>query len=215
MRKNLSIIENHPELSVLFPKGSIIVANKRENNVKDLLLRADPCNIKEDLYQNKPMGYSKCDKRNCDSCQNYVDETTSIISNATGRKFTIRRESSCQTKHLIYVAYCKVCGKQGVGSTICWKLRLSNYKCHIKKGKPTCRIVRHFLDECNNEALQNIRFIIVDVVNNVENLTGEEVEGILLAKEKFWIGTLVSQHKGLNSMHDWNRKNRRDKENVT
>ena len=88
MSKNLSIIEKHPELSILFPTGSVIVANKRENNLKDLLLRADPYNIKEDLYQNKPMGYSKCDKRNCDSCQNYVDETTSIISNATGRKFT-------------------------------------------------------------------------------------------------------------------------------
>ena len=54
---------------------------------------------------------------------------------ATGVKFKIRRDSNCNTKNVIYLAYCKKCYKQGVGSCIEWKPRLRNYKSHIKKKK--------------------------------------------------------------------------------
>ena len=49
IKSNLHIIENQPEIANLFPSGSIFVANKKENNLKDLLLQSDPYNIKEDL----------------------------------------------------------------------------------------------------------------------------------------------------------------------
>ena len=113
---------------------------------------------------------------------------------------------------MIYVAYCDTCGKQGVGSTVCWKPRLSNYKCHIKKAKPTCRIVQHFLDVCKDVTLSNLKFILVDCVNNADDISKNEIETLLLKKEQFWIGTLVTQHQGLNSSHDWYRKKRSDRE---
>ena len=211
IKSNAFIIEEYPALRVLFPKGSIIVANKRENNLKDLLVRGDPYNIKQDLCGNVESGYVSCNKK-CDSCQNFVDVTTHVTSNATGRRFRIIRDSTCTSKNVIYVAYCSQCGKQGVGSTTSWKTRLANYKSHIKKKIPTCKIVKHFIDDCAIDPLHNIRFIIVDVVNNVDNLSLEELDKILLKKEKFWIGTLVSQHKGLNGTHDWNRTKRSDKQ---
>ena len=34
-------------------------------------------------------------------------------------------------KIVIYVAYCLNCQKQCVGSTVCWKARLKNYKSNI------------------------------------------------------------------------------------
>ena len=176
-----------------------------------MLLRSDPYNIKKDLTSNQELGYIKCNK-NCDSCNNYVKETTSITSHATGRRFKIRRESTCTSKNVIYVAYCKSCGKQGVGSTVAWKSRLSNYKSHIKNKIPTCRIVRHFIEDCPDDSLCNFGFIIVDVVNNTNDLSKTQIDTILLQKEKFWIGTLLTQHKGLNGKHDWNRSKRTDRE---
>ena len=47
---------------------------------------------------------------------------------------------------------------------------------------------------------------LIDAVNNVDGLNDVEIDGLLLEKEKFWIGSLVTMHKGLNSSHDWNRK---------
>ena len=211
INQHLHIIENQPELANIFPTGTVIVANKKEPNLGDLLLRSDPNNIKQDLTNSNELGYTKCDK-NCDSCKNYVDETTSIKSFATGRTFIIRRESTCTSKNVIYVAYCKTCGKQGVRSTISWKARLANYKCHIKKKVPSCKIVKHFIEECPDENLSNIGFIIVDAINNTDRLTKLEIDALLLAKEKFWIGTLVTQHQGLNGTHDWGRKKRTERE---
>ena len=110
--------------------------------------------------------------------------------------------------------YNKQCNLQGVGSTTCWLPRLRNYKSHINKKKYTCNIVKHYLDVCkdSDNPCRYLRFILVDVVNNTENLSVEEVDNLLLQKEKFWIGTLVTQHKGLNGSHDWNRSKRFDKE---
>jgi len=89
---------------------------------------------------------------------------------------------------------------------------LSYYKSHIKKTKRTCRIVTHFIDVCVDNCFNNLRFILVDALNNVENLTTEEIDDLLLRKEKFWNGTLVTQHQGLNGTHDWNRKTRCERE---
>ena len=195
-------------LNALYPKGSIMVAFKREQNIKDLLLRGDPYNIKVDLEDNETHGYKKCGSSRCDSCNNFVDGTSVVKSHATGKIYKIRRDITCSTKFVIYVAYCTFCGNQGVGSTVCWKPRLRNYKSHIKKSKYTCRIVKHFIDVCVDHSLNNLRFILVDKLNNVENLTHDEIENLLLGKEKFWSGTLVTQHQGLNGTHDWNRKKR-------
>ena len=211
IKSNLHIIENQPEIANLFPSGSIFVANKKENNLKDLLLRSDPYNIKEDLTSHQELGYIKF-KKNCDSCNNYVLETTSIRSHATGRLFKIRRESSCTSKNVVYVAYCKTYGKQGVGSTIAWKTRLSNYKSHIKNKIPTCRIVRHFIENCHDETLSNFGFVIVDVINNENQLSKSQLDLLLLQKENFWIVTLLTKHKGLNGKHDWNRSKRTERE---
>ena len=189
-----------------------MVAYKRENNLKDLLVRGDPYAVKNDMIDNLNHGYVKCHQSRCDSCKNYVDETSFIKCHATGRIFKIRRDITCNTRYVIYVAYCTDCGKQGVGSTVSWKPRLSNYKSHIKNGIPTCRIVKHFINVCKNPTLKNMRFILVNALNNVDNISKEEIDDLLLQKEKFWSGTLVTQHQGLNGSHDWNRKKRCEKE---
>ena len=87
---------------------------------------------------------------------------------------------------------------------------MRNYKSHISKGRKTCHIVKHFIDV--HKGFENLRFILIDFVDNVDGLSTEKIDELLLEKEKFWIGTLLTQHKGLNSTHDWVREKRNDRE---
>ena len=90
MKENFHLSQNNKILKGSFPENSILVANKREHNLKDLLRRSDLYNIKRDLLDNTKHGY-KHSKRKCDFCNNFVDEATAIRSFATGRIFKIRR----------------------------------------------------------------------------------------------------------------------------
>ena len=84
-------------------------------------MRSDPYNIKDDQKLKEDHNYTKCSYKNYDSSKNFVDETSYILCNATGRKYKIRRDTSYNSKNVIYVAYCIECMKQGVGSTTSWK----------------------------------------------------------------------------------------------
>ena len=90
-------------------------------------------------------------------------------------------------KNIIYLAYCKKCYKQGVGSCIEWKPRLRNCKSHIRNNNPTCRIVEHFIDDCNDPHLpfKYLGLLIIDVLNNVDDLYENDIESLLLHKENF------------------------------
>ena len=158
--------------------------------------------------------YSKC--RGCDSCKNFVSGSPSVRSTATGKVFKVRKSMNCNTPNVIYVAECKKCKKQGVGSTINWKPRLRNYKSHIIKRHLTCRIVKHFIEDCPNEEnpITNLRFHIIDTVDNTSGYSLEKVDELLLEKEKRWIRNLVTVHKGMNSTHDLNRTKRTEREKL-
>ena len=132
---------------------------------------------------------------------------------ATKKIYKVRRSTSCVSKNVIHIAFSLNCLKQGVGSTVYWKLRLQNYKSHIKKKVQSCSIVSHFICVCSDtdDASRNIRFIIIDQLNNTNHLFREDIDDILLQKERFWNSTLVTIHKGLNSTHDWNRKRRTER----
>ena len=106
-------------------------------------------------------------------------------------KYWIRRDSMCTAKNVIYLAYCTKCGEQGTGSTVSWKPRLSNYKSHIKQSVHSCKIVKHFIEKCNDPIVpfKYLRFVILDVLTNTESLSKDDIEDLLLKKEKFWCGT--------------------------
>ena len=73
----------------------------------------------------------------------------------------------------------------------------------------TCSIVNHFIDVCSHtDDPSRNRFIIIDQLNNTNSLSPDpdDIDDLLLQKERFWISMFVTIHKGLNSTHDWNRK---------
>ena len=76
---------------------------------------------------------------------------------------------------------------------ICILEATPNYKSHIKSNMKSSKIVTHFLEEC--KWVFNLRFVIVDVLNNVDHFPSDEIEDLLCKKEQFCIGTLVTQQK--------------------
>ena len=188
--KHLPLLCESNTLKDAFPRESIFVAFKRFPNLKELMVRADPYSREVDHSQDPNPGYVRCNKRSCDSCDNFVDIVSSFKCNATGKTFKIRRSLSCSTQYVVYMAYCTKCKQQGAGSTNNWKPRLANYKSHIKKGIKTCSIAKHFIESCcdNEEPFKYLRFVILDRVNNYIEKSSEEIEKIMLEKEKFWIG---------------------------
>ena len=53
---------------------------------------SEPYNIKDGQQLKEDPCFTKCSYKNCDSCNNFVDKTTYIEYNATGRKYKIRRD---------------------------------------------------------------------------------------------------------------------------
>ena len=218
-----NIIQKHAHIldnCQIMENKEIMVAYKREKNLKELLTRADPYNIINNV-DDEMYTYVPCKKR-CDSCTNFVvakssfecfSAKSSFECFATKRVYKVRRSASCVSKNVTYIAFCLNCLKQGVGSTVDRKPRLRNYKSHIKKKVRSCSIVNHFIDVCSDTAdpSRNIRFIIINQLDNVNSLSLDEIDDLLLQKERFLISTLVTIHKGLNSTHDWNRKRRTER----
>ena len=96
---------------------------------------------------------------------------------------------------MIYLVYCTKCGKQVVGSSKNWESWLSNHKSHIKKKVKSCSIVKHFIDSCTATVIPSKYFRFI-------NSSKEKIEfDLLLEKDKFWIETLSTIHKGLNGYH--------------
>ena len=72
--------------------------------------------------------------------------------------------------------------------------------------------MRHFIENCIDYGFKILRFTTVDCLNNVDGLRDDEIDNVLLKREKFWIRTLVKPHHRLNSKHDLNRKKRCERE---
>ena len=174
--------------------------------MKELLTRAVPYNIINNV-DDETHTYVPCKER-CDSCANFVVTKSSFKCFATKSVFKVRRSTSCISKNIIFIEFCLNCLKQGVRPTVDWKPRLQNYKSHLKKKVQSCSIVNHFIDVCSDtdDPSGNIRSIIIDQLNNTNSLSLDEVDNLLLQKERFWILTFVTIHKEFNSTHDWNRK---------
>ena len=73
-----------------------------------------------------------------------------------------------------------------------------------------CNIFNQFTDVCSDTdgPSRNIKLIVIDQLNNINSLSPDEIDDLLLQKERFWISTLITIHKVLNSIHDWDRKRR-------
>ena len=65
IKKHSYLVFDTPSLKEIFKPGDIVVANKRGQNLRELLTRADPYSIKSEVNDTQEHGYKKCNKT-CD-----------------------------------------------------------------------------------------------------------------------------------------------------
>ena len=166
IKSHIHLTYNSPTLAEIFPKGSIIPPYRRAKNIKELL-----AGRKRSNYNNHDNSVTVCCKCNskCDFCKNYFKESKIFHSAFTNRFYTIRQNLNYKSRNVIYVATCKKCNVQYVGSTANeFKVRFRNHKSARLTNKSTCELAIHFNKEEHH--MSDFEFIVIEkIVNESDN----------------------------------------------
>jgi len=207
IRKHLGILESNPKLKEFFPPNSIIASFRRSKNLKELLAPSRyGSNTKvEEVVEVK--GCFKCKRTRCDLCRNYFVESNSFQSFQTGKSYKIRLKLSCDSKNVIYLASCKKCNLQYIGSTTTdFRVRFRNHKSAMLTKKKTCEVAVHFNRTPHD--LNDFSFQCIDQVQINANNTSN-IEKLLITKEAYWSAQLFSLAPfGLNKRQEFHSKKR-------
>ena len=147
-------------------KTRMMIGFRRHKNLKEILSPAAfPTNKNKQVVLDT--GCKKCNKK-CYVCRDFLQESPTITSLATGIKYKIKESLSCKDDWVVYCATCLKCQKQDVGSTVTeLYTRWSNHKSHINTKKKTCTLAKHFIEQkCG---LQSLKVTLIEKVN-VKNL---------------------------------------------
>ena len=182
-----------------------MMAFRRPKSLQDYLVRAKLRPLVQNPGGNR--GTHKCTSNRCDVC-NYLAVGDSFSSHVTGTSYTVNHRLDCNSRNVVYLINCKVCGLQYVGSTTTkFRLRFNNHKSRLRahskmsaanKGKDDT-IYKHFHSD-EHQGLRDIEVHLIDKVNEKDNL---------LAKEGQWAYRLRSvRPEGLNESDFFFSQNR-------
>ena len=103
-------------------------------------------------------------------------------SHVTGTSYTVNHRLHCNSRNVVYLISCKVCGLQYVGSTTTkFRLRFNNHKSRLRahstmsaanKDKDDT-IYKHFHSD-EHHGLRDIKVHLIDKVNAKDNLLAKE-----------------------------------------
>ena len=156
--------------------------------IKETLVRAKlpPLSTKKGTFQ--------CTDKRCTTCKNMA-ATSEFTSKVSGKKYQINFELNCNSKSIIYLISCKVCGIQYVGQTTRrWRERWNLYKQNqylARKGlnHQQPKFHEHFLTSNHHGLLADAEVILIDKTNPITPTV----------REQFWINALRTKHPlGLN-----------------
>ena len=124
--------------------------------------------MRSKLYpQKRKTGSSKCNSLHCLTCNN-IKEFDTFTSHVNKETFKINHHFNCNSKCLIYLFSCKVCGKQYFGlTTDKFRYRWNNYKnCQRKAERGENDAPKylhdHFLSEGHDGLLNNVDITLID-----------------------------------------------------
>ena len=172
-----------------------LMAFRRPKSLRDYLVRAKLRPL--DRGSAGMRGTHNCASNRCDVC-NYLIVGDSFSSHVTSTSYTINHSLDCNSRNVVYLISCKVCGFQYVGSTTTkFRLRFNNHKSRLRAHSKMSAankesddlVYRHFYGP-GHHGLQDVSIQLIDKVNAREDL---------LAKEGQWAYRLRSlQPDGLN-----------------
>ena len=182
-----------------------MMAFRRPKSLQDYLVCAKLRPLDQTPSGNQ--GTHKCTSNRCDVC-NYLVVGDIFSSHNTGTSYTVNHRFDCNSKNVVYLISCKICGLQYVGSTATkFRLRFNNHKRRLRahskmaaanKNKDDT-IYKHFHSD-EHRGLRDIEVHLIDKVNAKDNL---------LAKEGQWAYRLRSvRPEGLNESDFFFSQNR-------
>ena len=99
---------------------------RRPKSLRDYLVRSKLRPLDREIEGTR--GTHKCASSRCDVCS-YLIVGDRFSSHATGTSYTINRSLDCNSRNIVHLNSCKVCGFQYVGSTTTkFRLRFNNHK---------------------------------------------------------------------------------------
>ena len=124
----------------------------------------------------------------------------------TGKSYYIRSRLTCHSRNVIYLASCKKCQLQYIGSTTTeFKVRFRNHKSSMLTNKKTCEVAVHF--NSAPHSLQDFEFQCIDQIAHANSRT--LLENTLITKEAYWSAQLFTLSPyGLNKRQEFHSKNR-------
>ena len=184
IRKHWGIIESVDEINAIF-KDPPIVAFRRPKNLKDHLVRA-----KINTERTNDPGTSKCGHGGCRICRDHMPVTKTFKSTTTGITFNIHQKLNCNSKNLIYLLTCKICGMQYIGETKTrFRERMNNHKAAINNGYDNS-VARHF--NSPGHSLEALEMLPIENNPNWSDVERNE-------REKYWMRQLATlPGQGLN-----------------
>ena len=176
----------------------------RTKNLKEIL--APSKFISNDLHESNSNenGCFKCDKTRCDLGNNFLVHSNRFSSYRTGKSYYIRSHLTYHSRNVIYLASCKKCQLQYIGSTTTeFKVRFINHKSSMLTNK-TCEVAVHF--NSTPHSLQDFEFQFIDQIAHANSRT--LLENTLIAKETSWSAQLFTLSPyGLNKRQEFHSKN--------
>ena len=93
--------------------------------------------------------------------KNCLKEDKIFYSACTDRYYSIRQHLDCKSKNVIYLATCKKCKVQYVGSTSNeFKVRFRNHKSAMLTNKTTCELAVHY--NRIEHQMSDFKFIVIE-----------------------------------------------------
>ena len=172
-----------------------MTAFRRPKSLKEYLVRAKLRPLDQETEDTRII--HKCASRRCDVC-NYLIVGERFSRYTTSTRYTINRGLDCNSRNVVHLISCKVCGFQYVGfTTTKFRLRFNNHKSRLRAHSRTSAVdkesddlvYRHFYSH-GHHGLPDVSIQLIDKVNDKDDL---------LAKEGHWVYRLHSlKPDGLN-----------------
>lgn len=199
IQKNLHLLYANPENKEIFPRGTIISADRRRKNLAEIYKPTTPHHLVTHGPKPEP-GFHPCSRKACDTCAHSL-KIHGFSSPWDGRKWTIRKHLTCTTPNVIYIIRC-IGHEEGVyiGSTQNLKLRWANHKSDIKLNKTNkCTLAQHMCTKHakvdTSDLHKDIQIFAIDSTKSAESL---------LKAETWWQANVGTVFSGLNVRKDLN-----------
>ena len=218
LNKHKHILHLDSRLTKVINPDKIYASYRGTRTINDLLVHSKLPPLVElsnpvEILDN-PGGCQPC-KNTCVLCKNYLKVTKVATSYHTNNIFNITDVVDCDTHNVIYIINDNVCKISSIGCTAdSVKARFANHKSHIKYGRRTCELSKHFaenqdihpLDKTSNKNYdnslkQNIDIAIIEKVD-VSGVGSDSMSRLKQCKvrEWYWQNQLktLRQYGGLN-----------------